>query len=129
MTEPADEVLVADVTAWHDWLQRHHATAQSAWVVLTKKGKQAPTTLTFEEAMAETLCFGWIDNKTMRRDDVTYRMRVTPRRPGGTWSASNVRLAELLIADGRMQPAGLAEVERAKSDGRWRQASSDGVAG
>lgn len=129
MTEPVDEVLVADVTAWRDWLQRHHATAQSAWVVLVKKGKRAPTTLTFDEALAETLCFGWIDNKTMRRDDATYRMRVTPRRAGGTWSESNVRLAELLIAEGRMQPAGLAEVERARADGRWRQASSEGVAG
>ena len=129
MTEPVDEVLVADVAAWRKWLHKHHATAQSAWVVLTKKGKQAPTTLTFDEALAETLCFGWIDNKTMRRDDTTYRMRVTPRRPGGTWSASNVRLAESLIAGGRMHAAGLAEVERARADGRWPDASSGGVAG
>lgn len=88
-------------------------------MVLAKKGVPAPTSLTFDDALAEAVCYGWIDNKSMRRDASTYRLRFTPRRPGGNWSASNVQLAERLIAEGRMQPAGLAAVERARAEGRW----------
>ena len=89
------------------------------WVVHAKKGVTDPTRLTYEESVPEALCFGWIDNKSMRRDATTYVIRFTPRRPRGNWSASNIQLAQRLIDSGRMQPAGLMEVDRARADGRW----------
>lgn len=124
MAEEPDDLLVADASAWRRWLHGHHASDTAAWVVLTKKGAQAPTTLTYEEAVDDALCYGWIDNKSLRRDATTYRVRFTPRRPGGTWSSSNVRRVERLIASGRMEQAGLKEVEQARADGRWDGAPS-----
>lgn len=124
MTEETDELVVADANAWRKWLQAHHATTAAVWVVVRKKGAAVPTQLTFEEALAEALCFGWIDNKSKSRDATSYRLRFTPRRPGGNWSPSNIRLAGELIAAGRMHAAGLAEVERARADGRWGSAPS-----
>ena len=119
MPEESDELLVADVKAWRQWLEANHATAPVAWVVVRKKGAAAPTQLTFDEALEEAACYGWVDNKSKSRDATTYRLRFTPRRPGSNWTPGNIRIAEALIASGRMQPAGLAEVERARSDGRW----------
>ena len=81
-----------------------------------------PTSLTHEHALEEALCHGWIDGRLERRDDVTYRQRFTPRREASAWSKRNVELAEELIRQGRMQPAGLAAVEAARADGRWHAA-------
>lgn len=120
MAETIDELLLADAAAWRQWLADNHRTRTAVWIVLAKKGAAALTSLAFDDALAEAVCYGWIDNKTMRRDETTYRIRFTPRRPGGTWSRGNVRLAEALIASGRMQAAGLAEVERARAEGRYR---------
>lgn len=88
-------------------------------MVLAKKGTTEPTTLTYEQAVEEALCFGWIDGLTRRRDEATYRQRYTPRRARSNWSQSNIERVERLIADGRMQPAGFVAVEQAKADGRW----------
>jgi uncharacterized protein YdeI (YjbR/CyaY-like superfamily) len=90
------------------------------WLALAKKAKPGPTTLTYDEALEEALCFGWIDGQTSRRDDATYRTRFTPRRPRSAWSASNVERISRLTAAGRMHAAGIAAVESAKRDGRWR---------
>lgn len=116
------ELLVPDVAAWRDWLGANHATSSGVRLVLARKGIAGPTRLTYDAALPEALCYGWIDGHLTRRDDVTYRVRFTPRRARSTWSQRNVEAAERLIAEGRMQPAGLAEVERAKSDGRWERA-------
>ena len=72
-----------------------------------------------DEALEEALCHGWIDGQARSRDDATYLQRYTPRRARSTWSQRNVKIVERLTAEGRMHPAGLAEVERAKADGRW----------
>lgn len=116
------ELLVADVAGWRSWLVAHHATSSGVRLVLAKKGVSEPTRLTYDDALPEALCYGWIDGHLTRRDESTYRVRFTPRRSRSTWSQRNVALAEQLIAAGRMQPAGLAEVERAKADGRWDRA-------
>jgi uncharacterized protein YdeI (YjbR/CyaY-like superfamily) len=113
------ELLVADAEAWRLWLDEHHAQAGATWVVLAKKGTLEPTSLTFAEALDEALCHGWIDGRVRRRDEATYRQRFTPRRERSNWSASNVAHVERLTAAGRMRPAGLAAVERAKADGTW----------
>ena len=116
------ELLVADAAAWRAWLAGTHATTHSVRLVLAKKGATESTHLTYEEALPEALCFGWIDGHLTQRDNLTYRVRFTPRRSRSSWSQRNVETAERLIADGRMQPAELAEVERAQADGRWERA-------
>ena len=92
------------------------------WLVLAKKGTTEPTSLTYEHALEEALCHGWIDGQIGRRDERTYRQRFTPRRARSTWSERNVGHIERLLREGRMHPAGIAEVERAKADGRWEAA-------
>jgi uncharacterized protein YdeI (YjbR/CyaY-like superfamily) len=118
------ELLVADAATWRTWLEANHATSAGVRLVLAKKGVTEPTSLTYDDALVEALCYGWIDGHLTRRDDATYRVRFTPRRSRSAWSQRNVDKAEQLITDGRMQPAGLAEVERAKADGRWQKAYS-----
>ncbi|HWF57409.1 MAG TPA: hypothetical protein VG520_03560 [Candidatus Dormibacteraeota bacterium] len=113
------ELMVADIAAWRTWLSEHHDQQAGIWLVLAKKGTTEPTSLSYEEAVEEALCHGWIDGQVRRRDQATYCMRVTPRRARSNWSASNVGRVGRLISAGRMHPAGLAEVERAKADGRW----------
>jgi uncharacterized protein YdeI (YjbR/CyaY-like superfamily) len=116
------ELLVADAAEWRAWLADNHETSSGVRLVLAKKGTSGPTTLTYAEALPEALCYGWIDGQLTRRDEATYRVRFTPRRARSPWSRRNVEAAERLIAEGRMQPADLAEVERAKADGRWERA-------
>lgn len=113
------ELLVANTVAWRAWLATNHAVSAGVRLVLAKKGATEPTRLTYDDALPEALCYGWIDGQLTRRDDVTYFVRFTPRRPRSVWSKRNAETAERLVAEGRMQPAGLAEVERAKADGRW----------
>lgn len=116
------ELLVADAAAWRAWLEGNHATSPGVRAVLAKKGATEPTRLTYDEALPEALCFGWIDGHLTRRDDLTYCVRFTPRRARSSWSQRNVEAAQRLIAERRMQPAGLAEVKRAQADGRWATA-------
>jgi uncharacterized protein YdeI (YjbR/CyaY-like superfamily) len=112
------ELLVPDARAWRTWLGAHHDEA-GVWLVLAKKGTSQPTSLTYDEALVEALCHGWIDGQVGRRDEATYRQRFTPRRARSAWSKRNVGIVERLLAEGRMHPAGIEQVERAKADGRW----------
>lgn len=121
------ELLVPDASAWARWLEEHHASSAGVRLVLARKGVTAPTSLVHAQALELALAYGWIDGRTGRRDDATWTVRFTPRRPRSLWSSRNVGIAERLIATGRMQPAGLAEVERARADGRWA-AAYDGSA-
>jgi len=116
------ELIVPDAAAWRDWLREHHAEPAGVWLVLAKKGTTRPTSLSYDEALEEALCHGWIDGQTGRRDETTYRQRFTPRRVRSPWSRRNIGIVERLVAEGRMRPSGLAEVERAKADGRWAAA-------
>lgn len=121
MTE-TPELLLADAVEWRVWLARNHAASPGVRLVLAKNGATDPTRLTYDDALPEALCYGWIDGHLTRRDDATYRVRFTPRRARSSWSQRNVETAERLIAEGRMQSPGLAEVARAKDDGRWARA-------
>jgi uncharacterized protein YdeI (YjbR/CyaY-like superfamily) len=91
-------------------------------LVLAKKDTTSPTSLTYGQALEEAICFGWIDGQVRRRDERTYFQRFTPRRVRSRWSKRNTTLAERLISEGRMQASGIAEVERARADGRWEAA-------
>jgi uncharacterized protein YdeI (YjbR/CyaY-like superfamily) len=119
--EPS-ELILADAAEWRRWLAEHHDTAAEAWLVLARKGTTGPTTLSHDQALDEALCQGWIDGQVHGRDPGTFYQRFTPRRAGSTWSKRNVEHVARLLAQRRMCPAGLAEVERAKADGRWAAA-------
>jgi uncharacterized protein YdeI (YjbR/CyaY-like superfamily) len=121
VTEPA-ELLVPDAAAWRAWLEAHHGDEDGVWLTLAKKGTTEPTSLSYDQALDEALCFGWIDGQVRRLDEGTFRQRFTPRRARSPWSKRNVGIAERLIADGRMHARGVAEVERARTDGRWEAA-------
>jgi uncharacterized protein YdeI (YjbR/CyaY-like superfamily) len=115
-------LTVPHAAAWRTWLGEHHDDAGGVWLVLAKKGTVEPTTLTYDEALEAALAHGWIDGQVRRGDARTYRQRFTPRRPRSVWSKRNVAIAERLLAEGRMHPAGVAEVKRAQADGRWETA-------
>jgi uncharacterized protein YdeI (YjbR/CyaY-like superfamily) len=116
------ELLVADAAKWRTWLSGHHSKSQGVWLVLAKKGTKHPTTLSYDTALAEAICFGWIDGQLGRRDSATFRRRFTPRSARSPWSQRNVAIAERLSASGRMHPSGEDEVRQAKVDGRWKAA-------
>jgi uncharacterized protein YdeI (YjbR/CyaY-like superfamily) len=116
------ELIVADAAAWRVWLAEHHEESAGVSLVLAKKGVTEPTSLTYDQALDEALCYGWIDGQVQRRDETTYRQRFTHRRSRRAWSKRNVGIADRLLSEGRMHPAGIAEVNRAKADGRWEAA-------
>jgi uncharacterized protein YdeI (YjbR/CyaY-like superfamily) len=103
---------------WERWLDEHHAAADGVWIKMAKKASGIPS-IRHPEAIDVALCFGWIDSRREGLDERYFLQRFTPRRPRSPWSRINRDKAERLIAEGRMRPAGLAEVERAKADGRW----------
>ena len=116
-----DELIVADAGALRAWLSANHDTSPGVWLALTKKGGTV-TTLTWQQAVDEALCFGWIDGQARKRDQETSWIRFTPRRARSVWSQRNVAHVARLEAAGRMQPAGRAVADAAKADGRWAAA-------
>ena len=110
--------------SWATWLKKHHAGSPGIWLKIAKKDSGIAST-THAEALEEALCQGWIDGQRNALDAQFFLQKFTPRRARSTWSKINCDKALALIASGRMQPAGLAEVERAKADGRW-DAAYDG---
>ncbi|MGV8979138.1 MAG: YdeI/OmpD-associated family protein [Cellulomonas sp.] len=123
MATELDELLVPDAETWRAWLLEHHATSPGVWLVLHKKGG-ATTTLTYELALQEALCFGWIDGQARSRDAGSALRRMTPRRPRSVWSARNVEHVARLEQAGLMHDAGRAQVRAAQADGRWDRAYS-----
>lgn len=104
--------------AWRGWLEKHHAASAGIWLVFAKKHTGIPT-LSYEDAVLEALCFGWIDSLVKSIDDRFHMQMFTPRKPKSAWSVTNkARLAKLMKA-GAMAPAGLAAVEQAKKSGSW----------
>jgi uncharacterized protein YdeI (YjbR/CyaY-like superfamily) len=104
--------------AWEAWLEEEHATSEGLWLKIAKKGSGVES-VTFVEALDAALCYGWIDSQRNGLDGRFYLQRFTPRKPRGKWSQVNREKVARLIEAGRMRPAGLREVERAKADGRW----------
>ncbi|ALJ19780.1 hypothetical protein AOA12_07615 [Microbacterium sp. No. 7] len=121
MTEP-EILVVADAAAWRAWLDEHEHEPDGVWLLLAKKGVTEPTSLSYAQALDEALCSGWIDGQSKSIDERTYRQRFTPRRARSMWSARNVGHIARLAEEGRLRPRGLAEVERARGDGRWDRA-------
>jgi uncharacterized protein YdeI (YjbR/CyaY-like superfamily) len=108
----------ADQGAWESWLAEQHGASTGIWLKIPKRGSGA-TGVSYPEALAAALCFGWIDGQKGRLDDEYWLQRFGPRRRGSRWSKINTEKAAELIEAGLMQPAGLREVDLAKADGRW----------
>jgi uncharacterized protein YdeI (YjbR/CyaY-like superfamily) len=103
---------------WEAWLDEHHAETPGLWLKIAKQAAGRPS-VTYAEALESALCYGWIDGQKASFDDAHWLQKFTPRRARSGWSRVNREKATALIAAGRMRPAGLNEVERAKADGRW----------
>jgi uncharacterized protein YdeI (YjbR/CyaY-like superfamily) len=114
-------LLCATARAWEDWLEGNHVRAEGVWLKIAKKDAGV-VTVAQVEAIEAALCFGWIDGQVRAHDAAFYRVRFTPRRPKSIWSQINCAKVKKLTAAGRMRPAGLAAVKRAKADGRWAAA-------
>jgi uncharacterized protein YdeI (YjbR/CyaY-like superfamily) len=106
--------------AWETWLEEHHATSDGLWLKLAKRGSGLET-VSLAEALDVALCYGWIDSRADSFDDQHWLLRFTPHRPRSKWSQVNRLKVGKLIEEGRMKPAGLREVKRAKADGRWEE--------
>lgn len=113
-----DELIVADAEALRVWLLSNHATSTGVWLALSRKGGTV-TTLTWQQAVDEALCVGWIDGQARKGDQDISWIRFTPRTVRSSWSQRNVAHVARLEAQGRMLPMGRAAVEAAKADGRW----------
>jgi uncharacterized protein YdeI (YjbR/CyaY-like superfamily) len=115
------KIPFASTADWEQWLEDNHAVSDGVWIKMAKKGADIES-VRYPEVLESALCFGWIDARREALDERYFLQRFTPRRQRSRWSRINREKAEQLIMDGRMRPAGLAEVERAKEDGRWEAA-------
>lgn len=107
---------------WERWLSKNHDKSDGVWIKVFKKDSGIPSVHP-PEALEEALCYGWIDGQRKGLDEKSYLQKYTPRRKRSNWSKINTEHIERLTTLGKMKPAGLAEVERAKADGRWANAS------
>jgi uncharacterized protein YdeI (YjbR/CyaY-like superfamily) len=114
----APEVFAEDRATWRRWLEANHETSGGAWLV-TWRSRSGRHGLPYEAAVEEALCFGWVDGTAGTLDDNRGKLYFAPRRPTSGWAATNKARVERLIAAGRMAPAGLAAIERAKANGSW----------
>jgi uncharacterized protein YdeI (YjbR/CyaY-like superfamily) len=120
-TSEIDILTFKSPKAWEAWLKANHASSNGVWLCLQKKGS-AESSPTYSEALDVALCYGWIDGQKNSRDESSWLQKFTPRRPRSGWSKKNTEHAERLIKAGKMKAAGLAEIEAAKKDGRWKAA-------
>ncbi len=116
--DDAPLVHADDRATWRAWLEANHATTRGAWLV-TWRSRTGRPRLDYEAAIEEALCFGWVDSTGGHLDAERGKLYFAPRKPRSPWAASNKGRVERLIAEGRMAPAGLAAIERAKANGSW----------
>ena len=119
--KPISHESFRDSQALGDWLAENHASAKELWVRIYKSASGKPS-VTWADCVVEAIRYGWIDGQKKPLDDSSFLQRLTPRKPGSNWSARNREHAKRLMDEGRMTPAGLAQVEAAKKDGRWKKA-------
>lgn len=118
---PPEPISFATRNDLEKWLKVNHDKKEELWIRMFKKGSGTPS-VDWQDCVIAVLSWGWIDGVRRSFDDVSFIQRFTPRRAKSTWSKKNCEFAEKLIAEGRMQPSGLAHVEAARKDGRWEQA-------
>lgn len=118
MKQDAPHLEPVSSTAWRRWLSANHGQTSGVWVVFRKKQADSGL-LTYEQAVEDALCFGWIDSTPGKIDSSRFKVWFAPRNPKSEWSRINKARAGRLIRDGRMRPAGLAKIEEAKRNGAW----------
>src|SRR3990170_4881509 len=116
--DDAPHIHADDRATWREWLEANHASARGAWLV-TWRPRTGRASLDYEAAIEEALCFGWVDSTAGRVDDDRGKLYFAPRKPRSAWAATNKARVERLMGEGRMAPAGLAAIERAKANGSW----------
>jgi len=116
MTDP--RLTFASQEEWEIWLERNGSSSSGAWVRLAKKSADQPT-VSYAQALESALCYGWIDGQKQADNEHYWLQRFTPRTAKSIWSKINKEKAEALVASGRIRPAGMREINRAKQDGRW----------
>ena len=116
--DDAPEVHADDRATWRGWLEANHASARGAWLV-TWRASSSRAGLDYEAAVEEALCFGWVDSTGGRVDDERGKLYFAPRKVRSPWAGTNKARVDRLLAAGRMAPAGLAAIERAKANGSW----------
>lgn len=121
MEAATEGIEFSNAAGWRSWLETHHATDSEAWLIIYKV-KYGHLGIGLEEAVEQALCFGWIDGTLQRRDEETYFLRFSPRRPQSVWSIRNVRRAERLVLEGIMTSAGLQKIKEAMENGQWEAA-------
>ena len=114
-------VFFASAAEWEQWLEDNHAVSDGVWIKMAKKDSGIDS-VRYPQVLDTALCFGWIDGRRNALDERHFLQRFTPRRARSRWSRINREKVERLIADGKVRPAGLSEVERARADGRWEAA-------
>lgn len=127
MTRPKEipELSFETQQQWEKWLKSNHTQTDGVWLVIYKKNSKIPS-INYDQALEEALCYGWIDAIKKSKDEVSFLQKFTPRRAKSIWSEKNTKHIERLTAEGRMKPAGIAQVEAAKADGRWENAYAAG---
>ena len=108
----------ADRAAWRQWLSDNHANEKSIWLIIYKKESNI-SSIYYDEAVDEALCFGWIDSKANKRDEISYYQYFAKRKVKSNWSKVNKAKVERLTAEGRMTEAGFKMIEIAKENGTW----------
>jgi len=123
MATPLEPEILSFKTAmqFEKWLSKSHSTHKGMWLRFFKKDSGVKA-MTYEEAINEALCYGWIDGQADKYDEQSWLQKFTPRRPKSIWSQRNKDRVKLLVKEGKMKLAGMAEVDKAKADGRWDKA-------
>jgi uncharacterized protein YdeI (YjbR/CyaY-like superfamily) len=121
--DPARIMTLATPKDLGRWLKVNHAIENELWVKIFKKRTGIPS-VTWDDVVIESLCWGWIDGVKKSLDDQAYLQRITPRKTRSNWSKRNTEHIERLIIEGRMEEPGLVHVRAAKADGRWENAYS-----
>jgi uncharacterized protein YdeI (YjbR/CyaY-like superfamily) len=124
MNNPKDNLPILGFktqAAFEKWLAKNHSASTGMWLKIYKKGSGTPT-VSYAQAVDAALCYGWIDGLLNPVDEKAYIIRFTPRRSKSIWSKKNIEKISRLMNEGKMKPAGLKEIEKAKADGRWEQA-------
>jgi uncharacterized protein YdeI (YjbR/CyaY-like superfamily) len=114
------QLYVSNRKQWRNWLTKHHAGEAGVWLIFYKKETLKPT-ISYEDAVEEALCFGWIDSIIKKIDDAKYIRKFTPRKDKSMWSALNRKRANKMIKEGRMTDVGLAKIKTARKSGLWEK--------
>jgi uncharacterized protein YdeI (YjbR/CyaY-like superfamily) len=117
-TNATAELYVTNREAWRQWLLQNHDTTASVWLIIYKKGS-GTTSPSYEEAVEEALCFGWIDSKPNKRDEASFLQFFSQRKPKSNWSALNKKRVAAMLKANKMHASGLAMIELAKKTGTW----------